>query len=296
MSEQSSTLTTDQNHNDNTEKVTIAVTSQSVIESSSSETFNSDVDFQEIYLCAKHNRNWPKLSNALMAHPNWLTVIPDDHQWAMLHQIVYSGNIKHLDEVLALQTTNSNFRLLCETRDGKTVREIAAEQVNIHSEMLHHIEQFIVIDELLNNAKNRCWNLVKQCITLRPDIVNKKPPYRRFYLIHHLAYVGNLDIFKELNEICHFRLDLYAENQTISQLARQHNKIAFAEYIESLQIINLNKINEDTSVQTVSSNSTGILHYNFEFYENFSKSFILQNINLNNTEWICFIFYFFAYY
>jgi hypothetical protein len=64
--------------------------------------------------------------------------------------------------------------------------------------------------------------------------VNEKPPYRRFYLAHHLAYMGELNIFKNLSDICQFKLDLLVDNKTIDQIARENNHIEFAEYIERL--------------------------------------------------------------
>ncbi|CAF2955913.1 unnamed protein product, partial [Rotaria sp. Silwood2] len=265
------TLKTDQNQistseNGKTRKVAIPATSSSssLVQSSSSETLNSDADIQEIYNYAKLIRDWPEVSSALTAHPEWLTRIPDNRQWAILHQIVYSGDVKHLDEALSLQATNSDFRLLCRGRDGKTVCEVAAERASIHPTMLQCIERLVAIDELLDNAKSRKWDLVKQFITLQPDIVNEKSPYRRYYLIHHLAYVGQLDVFKDLSKICHFRLDLLAGNKTIIQLAREHNKIAFAEHIESLRTKS-NEITEDKSDQTISSQLTGIKYYSSDF-------------------------------
>lgn len=153
----------------------------------------------------------------------------------MLHQIVFSGDTTHLNEVLALQAGNASFRLMFTSKDGKTVRDVAAEREHIHTAMLRRIDRLILMDELLNNAKSRKWDLVKQSILANQDIVNEKPPYRRYYLAHHLAVVGQLDIFKELTEICHFNLTLTADGKTVSQVARAHNKINFAEYVEELQ-------------------------------------------------------------
>jgi hypothetical protein len=176
----------------------------------------------------------------------------------MLHQIVFSGNVMHLNEVLALQASNPEFRLLCKTLDDKTVREVASERAHAHPQMMRRIEQ---------------------CISLQPDIVNEKPPYRRFYLAHHLAYVGELDIFKDLSTVCHFKLDLLAENKTISQIAREHNHIAFAEYIESLHTTS-NETTDDNSTETTPSHATGTTHYSQGFYHDPGMSFIPPNLNM----------------
>jgi hypothetical protein len=197
----------------------------------------------------------------------------------MLHQIVFSGNVMHLNEVLALQAPNAQFRLLCETMDHKTVREVAAERAHVHPQMMRRIERLVAVDQLLNNAKDRKWGLVKQCITLQPDIVNEKPPYRRYFLAHHLAYVVELDIFKELSTICHFKLDLLADNKTISQVAREHNHIPFAEHVESLSTAAADEASDDDTAHTASSGPT---HYSPGFYENPGISFIPLNVNLDN--------------
>jgi len=202
-------------------------------------------------------------------------------RWTMLHQIVFSGDVMHLNEVLALQANNPDFRLLCKTLDDKTVREVAAERAHVHPQMLRRIERLVAVDQLLNNAKDRKWELVKQCIQLQPDIVNEKPPYRRFYLAHHLAYVGELEMFKELSKHCHFKLDLLAENKTISQIAREHNHIAFAEYIDSLTN-QTDETTEDDTEHTTPPYPTDPPHFSPGFYHDPGISFIPANINLNN--------------
>jgi len=199
-------------------------------------------------------------------------------RWTMLHQIVFSGNVMHLNEVLALQASNPEFRLLCKTLDDKTIREVASERAHVHPQMLRRIERLVAVDQLLSNAKDRKWELVKQCITLQPDIVNEKPPYRRFYLAHHLAFVGDLDMFKELSKKCHFKLDLLAENKTISQVAREHNHAAFAEYIDNLTT----ESNETTETEFAPPHPTGEPHFSPGFYEDPGISFIPANIDLNN--------------
>jgi hypothetical protein len=201
----------------------------------------------------------------------------------MLHQIVFSGDVMHLNEVLALQANNPDFRLLCKTLDDKTVREVAADRAHIHPQMLRRIERLVAVDQLLNNAKDRKWELVIQCISLQPDIVNEKPPYRRFYLAHHLAYVGELHMFKELSKKCHFKLDLLAENKTISQIAREKNHLAFAEHIDSLtNQSNENEMDENETDESTSPYPPGPLHYSPGFYDDPGISFIPANLDLTN--------------
>jgi hypothetical protein len=162
----------------------------------------------------------------------------------MLHQIVYCGNVIHLNEVLAYQISNQEFRLLCKSLDDKTVREVATERAHVHPQMLRRIERLVAIDQLLLNAKDGKWELVRQFLRQQPDIINEKPPYRKYYLAHYLALTGQLDMFKDLSNICEFKLDLIADDKTISQIARENNHIEFAEHIESLHS-NINEIHEN---------------------------------------------------
>ncbi len=190
--------------------------------------------FMEAYDCAKNNHNWTKVSSAVSTHPDWLTRIPQGRRWTMLHQVVYCGNVTHLNEVLAYQITNEEFRLLCKALDDKTVREVAAERAHVNPQMLRRVERLVAIDQLLNNAKDGKWELVRQFLRQQPDIINEKPPYRKYYLAHYLALTGQLDMFKDLSNICEFKLDLIADDKTINQIARENNHIEFAEHIESL--------------------------------------------------------------
>lgn len=196
----------------------------------------------------------------------------------MLHQIVFSGNVMHLNEVLALQAANPEFRLLCKTLDNKTVREVAAERAHFNPQMMRRIERLVAVDQLLTNAKDRKWELVKQCISMQPDIVNEKPPYRRYYLAHHLACSGELEIFKELSTICQFKLDLLADNKTISQIARDNHQEAFAEHIDGLADSLSATISDDPPLP----HTTASTHYSPGFYHDPGISFIPANVDVAN--------------
>jgi len=219
----------------------------------------------------------------------------------MLHQIVFSGDINHLNEILAFEINNPEFRLLFKTLDDKTVREVAADRAHIHPQMLRRIERLVASDQLLNNAKDNKWDLVKQCVNTQPDIINEKPPYRHFYLVHQLAYTGDLNMFKELNKKCPFKLDVVADNKTISQIAREQNHAEFAEHIENLILAQASASSTTTAeneTETTNNNNNnsggddddvfgahdpdGPYHFSPGFYEDPGITFIPANINLNN--------------
>ncbi|CAF3593327.1 unnamed protein product [Rotaria socialis] len=228
--------------------------------------------FSHTYECAKNNYSWHKVTAALEVHPEWLTKIPQGRRWTILHQIVYFGNIAHLNEALAYQILHDDFRLLCKTSDDKTVREVATERAHVNPQMLRRIERLVAIDQLLNNARDGKWGLVKQFLRQQPDIINEKPPYRKFYLAHFLASTGQLDIFKDLMTISHFKLDLIAEGKTINQIARDNNHIEFAEFIEHLPSQTSDTDDEDspggaTGYDSDSPNSTPVATFSQGFYD-----------------------------
>ncbi|CAF0907087.1 unnamed protein product [Adineta ricciae] len=215
--------------------------------------------FMEAYECAKNNYRWEKVVSAISTHPEWLTRIPAGRRWTMLHQIVYGGNVSHLNEILALEISNEEFRLLYKALDDKTVREVASERAHLYPQMLRRIERLVAIDQLLNNARDSKWELVKQFLHQQADIVNEKPPYRKYYLAHYLAYTGQLEIFQELREICIFRLDLFADHKTINRVARENNHIEFAEYVEQL-CPDINEITEESNPTTPSATDEESAH------------------------------------
>lgn len=203
-------------------------------------------------------------------------------RWTILHQIVFSGDIAHLNEVLGYQIDSPDFSFLCKTLDDKTVREVAIERAHVHPQMLRRIERLVAIDQLLSNARNGKWDLVKQCISSQPDIVNEKPPFRRLYLAHYLATTGELDTFKELSKKCHFKLDLLADNKTLSQTARENNHTEFADYIDTLTTASSETNDNNSDDDDLPTHGTGQYHYSPGFYEDPGMSFIPANFDVNS--------------
>ncbi|CAF4393659.1 unnamed protein product [Rotaria sp. Silwood2] len=240
--------------------------------------------FMQAYEYAKNNYNWHRVSLAISNNPEWLTRIPEGRRWTILHQVVFFGNVSHLNEVLTHQISNENFRLLCKTLDDKTVREVASERAHIHPQMLRCIERLVASDQVLHNARDGKWELVRQFLRQQPDIVNEKPPYRRFYLVHYLASIGHLDMFKDLSTICHFKLNVAVDNKTINDIARENNHIEFAEYIENLQANTIETTENDnqsaaTGNDSYSSQTTTAPSFSQGFYDD--PGIMIFSINPN---------------
>ena len=173
----------------------------------------------------------------------------------MLHQIVFCGNIAHLDEVLSHQVTNENFSLLFKAVDEKTIREVASERAHVYPQMTHYVERLVALDQLLHNAKDGKWALVRQFLQQKPGLVNEKPPHKKIYLIHQLAATGQLEIFQELRQICPFKLNLVVDGKTISQIARENNHEDFAAFVESLPTEPI-----ETPAASAATNETSFSH------------------------------------
>ena len=109
------------------------------------------------------------------------------------------------------------------------------DRAHINPQMIRYIERLVAGDQILSNAKEGKLQLVTAVISTQKDLVNEKPPYRRHYLAHLLASMGRLDMFKAINDISKFRLDLMVDNKSISQIARENNHPEFADFVEHLQ-------------------------------------------------------------
>ena len=186
----------------------------------------------------------------------------------MLHQIVFCGNVQHLSEVLAYQISNENFCLLFKSRDDKTIREVASERAHVHPQMTHYVERLVALDQLLHNARENKWGLVRQFLQQKPEMVNEKPPYKKTYLVHYLAATGQLNIFQELQQFCPFKLNLLVEEKTISEIARDNNHEEFAEYIESLPVESAEAEAETAAAAAAAASAaTDQMHFSHTFHD-----------------------------
>jgi hypothetical protein len=182
---------------------------------------------------AKKFENFNDVVLAVSLHPEWLTFIPPGRKWAILHQIILSGDVDHLNQVLALQRSNRDFRLLTDTNDGKTVLDIARSRKDA-PEMKARIEQLIKLDEMLTYARDGQWDQCYNIVRENPAYFNEKTPYRRYYLIHHMACANAVDEYKRFKQIkgCTINPTLRVDNMKVNELARNKNCLEFAKLIE----------------------------------------------------------------
>ena len=192
--------------------------------------------------------------------------------------MVFAGDVTHLKEVLGFQVDNPEFRLLHKALDNKTVREVAMDRSHVNPQMIRYIERLVAGDQILSNAREGKLQLITQVISNQKDLVNEKPPYRHHYLAHVLASMGRLDMFKAINEISKFRLDLTVKNKSISQVARENNHQEFAEFVEHLQAT-APPPPPTTTGSTASAHPSGPPQYSPGFHDDISISIIPANTN-----------------
>lgn len=204
------------------------------------------LSLQDAVECAKQLKNFEGILMAVTLHPEWLTTIPENRKWAMIHHIVYSSNITHLDQLLALQNLNQNFRLLAESHDHQTTLDIA-KVLNDGGKMYRHIERLVKLDEMLDYAKNCQWDKCYEIVEANPSYGNEKPPYRRYYLIHHIAFANEIKQFERFQDIENFAfiMNLRADRKKLNVIAREGKANDFAKYIETNYRSYFNNDDED---------------------------------------------------
>lgn len=184
---------------------------------------------------AKKFENFDDVLMAVSLHPEWLIVIPEKRKWAILHQVILSGNVNHLNQLLHLQKNNPKFRLLVDTANGEKISDILRMRDDIEK-MEKYIEKLIELDKMLNYAQQCQWDQCYDIVKKNPSYFNEKPPYRRSYLIHQMIYADNLEQFKRFQKIPGFTFNFTVrseeQKQKINVFARKNNCIDFAKYLE----------------------------------------------------------------
>ncbi|CAF1466715.1 unnamed protein product [Didymodactylos carnosus] len=191
----------------------------------------------DVYQCVSDNKDFDTVYDDISAHPEWLTTFANGKNWSVLHHIVDHGNVQQLERLLELQSNNIQFRLLTKTKDDNlTVLDIAKRNSTKHPAMFQRIDRLVKMDELLNHAKERQWPQCKQLIQGCPEILNEKPPYRKYYVLHHIGHVGDRRFFDELHNQYKFDLNLSADkDKTVCEIANENGHQDFASYVKQLR-------------------------------------------------------------
>ncbi|CAF1595393.1 unnamed protein product [Didymodactylos carnosus] len=75
---------------------------------------------------------------------------------------------------------------------------------------------------------------MQKIICDNPSFINEKPPYRRYYLVHHLVCIGMVKTFLDFQSLskCEFDLNLLADGKSIYQIAYEWGSFNFADVIK----------------------------------------------------------------
>ncbi|CAF1130317.1 unnamed protein product [Didymodactylos carnosus] len=198
-------------------------------------------EFAEIYQYAKSNINHDAIYRAILYNSSFLTTIPPNETLSILHHIVSHGNLDLFSSVIAIP--HLKFILLAKStgKPSKDILEISYENIKKspqHKALFKRIKELNELDTFIEYAKHNQREKWKQMLNgTDTDLVNMKPPYRKYYLIHHLAYTNNRHDFDELRNVagCHINMLLLTnDGKTAAEVAFENHHKDFGNYLESL--------------------------------------------------------------
>ncbi|CAF1031198.1 unnamed protein product [Rotaria sordida] len=196
--------------------------------------------FEDIYDIVKRNdkTQYDLIYRTLLAKSEYLTLIPDNDNYSILHYLVMYGLLDLFNKVIAIP--NIRFILLTKTatKPQKDILQIANEnqtKSSTHKKLYDTIDRLVIMDKFVEYGKNNQINECRKMLQQDEDLANLKPPYRKYYLIHHLAFADNKNAFDQLRSMCNFDMKLLTnDKKTASEVAIEHNHTRFATYLESL--------------------------------------------------------------
>ncbi|CAF3688510.1 unnamed protein product [Rotaria sp. Silwood1] len=198
------------------------------------------LSFDVIHDIVKRNDNtkYDLVYRTLLTKSEYLTLIPDNDNYSILHYLVMYGLLDLFNKVIAIPNIRIILLTKTATKPAKDILQISREnqtKSSTHKKLYELIENLDIMDKFVEYAKNNQINECKRMLQQNEDLVNLKPPYRKYYLIHHLAYANNKDAFDQLLSICNFDMKLLTnDNKTASEVALEQKHTRFATYLESL--------------------------------------------------------------
>jgi hypothetical protein len=198
------------------------------------------LSLEEVYDVVKRNEqaHYDLVYRTLLVKSQYLTEIPNNEKYSILHYLVINGALDLFTKVIAIP--NIRFILLTKTltKPSQDILEIAKEnkgKSKDYKELYKQINQLVEMDKFVEYAKGNETEKCKEMLQQDRNLANKKPPYRKYYLIHHLAYANNKDAFDQLRQLCQFDYTLLTSDQkTAAEVAIEQHHTRFAHYLESL--------------------------------------------------------------
>jgi len=207
---------------------------------SASSNNQGPLSFEEVYDIVKRNEqaHYDLVYRTLLAKSEYLTEIPNNQTHSILHHLVSNGALDLFNKIIAIP--NIRFILLTRTlgKPSKDILQISEEnkgKSKTHKKLYEQIDRLVQMDKCVEYAKNNQTDECRKMLEQNRDLADQKPPYRKYYLIHHLAYANNKNAFDQLNKLCRFDLTLLTNDQkTASEVAIEQHHDRFAHYLETL--------------------------------------------------------------
>ena len=170
---------------------------------------------------ARSGRDSEKLYQYICVHPADFFAILPKRRWSIAHQVVYHGDVNLFKRLLSL-FFDQKLNIRSTSGDRKTLLDVAREKQTTHQEMFAYIEHLFTQDELMEAAKASNWSIVMSLLEKNRYLVNEKPPYSPYFLLHHVVMNGDVQILKQLLEKFHPVTDVRSANhETPLQIAIQ---------------------------------------------------------------------------
>jgi hypothetical protein len=161
---------------------------------------------------ARSGHESDKVYRFLFLHPDDFFTIPNNRRWPIAHQVVYNGDVFLLQRILALFSDEKiNIRTL--SNDKKTLLDVAEERQTVHRDMYNYVKRLFLQDDLIQAAKRNDWRSVEDIIKTNSELVNEKPPYSAYFLLHYLVQNGDINLLKDLFQRFQFDTNVFSDDR-----------------------------------------------------------------------------------
>lgn len=186
-------------------------------------TAEAPITLESAIRWAKSGHESNKVYRFLFLHPDDLFTIPKHRSWSIAHQIVYNGDVFLLKRVLGLYYDDSiNIRTPATDDQKSTLLDVARSRQDVCKDMCKYVEDLFICDNLIQEARRNNWTSVEQLLQQHPHLINKKPSYSTYFVLHYLVQNGDKKRLADFFERFQFDTNVIsADNETPVDLARR---------------------------------------------------------------------------
>lgn len=151
--------------------------------------------------------DWGEIFAELAVHPELAEARPSCRRYSLLHHAAYAGNLTAVRRLLFEYAVPPGLL----SGAGETAEEIAQasgfnEVADLLRAALKNAARLVegwaanAIHDVLDMAKWGDWSSVLSALQAEPGLAAARPRVRRFALLHHAAFWGNVEVVQELLE------------------------------------------------------------------------------------------------